>query len=120
MGRAIPILPIADVDEAKRFYGGVLGFRVVFEAHYPWEPSGETNLGMERGAMRLHLDCPMPGHGRDACACLEVEDADSLYEERHARVEIRRPPENKDWGAQTFDVIDPFGNTLFVVGPVTG
>jgi uncharacterized glyoxalase superfamily protein PhnB len=37
---------------------------------------------------------------------------------RHRQVEIRRQPRNEPWGARTFDVIDPFGNTIFVMGPV--
>jgi uncharacterized glyoxalase superfamily protein PhnB len=41
------------------------------------------------------------------------------YDEWRARVEIRRPPKNEEWGARTFDVIDPFGNTIFVMGPTT-
>jgi hypothetical protein len=27
-----------------------------------------------------------------------------------------REPKNEDWGAQTFDVLDPSGNTTFVIG----
>ena len=48
---------------------------------------------------------------------LQVDDADVYYEEWRARTEIRRPPKNEEWGARTFDVIDPFGNTIFVIGP---
>ena len=66
---------------------------------------------------RLHLDSPMPDHGRDACVYLDVKDADALYEEWQSKVEIRKPPQNQPWVARTFDVIDPFGNSLFVVGP---
>jgi hypothetical protein len=33
-------------------------------------------------------------------------------------VEIRRPPKDEAWGARTFDVMDPFGNTIFVIRPV--
>ena len=40
------------------------------------------------------------------------------YDEWRERVEIRRPPVNEPWGARTFDVVDPFGNTIFVMGPV--
>ncbi len=35
-----------------------------------------------------------------------------------ASVEIRRAPRNEEWGARTFDIIDPFGNTLFFMGPI--
>jgi len=26
-------------------------------------------------------------------------------------------PKNEEWDARTFTVIDPFGNTIFVIGP---
>ena len=29
-----------------------------------------------------------------------------------------RPPKNEEWGARTFDLLDPSGNTLFVIGPI--
>jgi hypothetical protein len=29
-----------------------------------------------------------------------------------------RPPKSEEWGARTFDLLDPSGNTLFVIGPV--
>jgi uncharacterized glyoxalase superfamily protein PhnB len=79
MERAIPILPVEDLDVAK----------------------GST------------------GHGREACVSLMVDDADAYYAEWRTRVEIRRPPQDESWGARTFGVIDPFGNTIFVMGPTT-
>jgi uncharacterized glyoxalase superfamily protein PhnB len=115
--RAIPILPIDDPEAAKEFYVERLGFHVTFEVSYGQDPAEGTIIGLERGNACLHLDCPMPGHGRDVCVYLDVRDADALYEEWQPKVEIRKPPENQPWGARTFDVIDPFGNTLFVVGP---
>ncbi len=75
-------------------------------------------LGVERGGLCLTLDCPMSGHGRDACATLQVEGVDAYYEEWIANgVEIKRPPRNEPWVSRTFDLIDPFGNTIFVMGP---
>ena len=115
MERAIPILPANDLRVAKEFYVDRLGFDVRFEA----TENGSTGLlGVDRGTISLTLDSPMSGHGRDACVSLEVEDADALYDEWRDRVDIRRAPMNESWGARTFDVIDPFGNTIFVMGPV--
>jgi hypothetical protein len=34
------------------------------------------------------------------------------------KVPVLRPPHNEDWGARTFDLLDPSGNTLFLMGPV--
>jgi catechol 2,3-dioxygenase-like lactoylglutathione lyase family enzyme len=114
MERAIPILPVDDLDVAKEFYVDRLGFSIRFE-HRGLGRDGL--LGVERGPIWLTLDCPMTGHGREACVSLQVENADAYYDEWRARVEIRRPPKNEVWGARTFDVIDPFGNTIFVMGP---
>ena len=115
MERAIPILPADDLRVAKNFYVDRLGFDVRFEA----TKDGTTGLlGLDRGNISLTLDCPMSGHGREACVSLQVEDADAYYDEWRDRVEIRRGPKNETWGARTFDVIDPFGNTIFVMGPV--
>lgn len=116
MERAIPILPADDLRVARDFYVERLGFSVRFEA------TGDGTqglLGVQRGTILLTLDCPMSGHGREACVALEVADADAYYEAWKGRVEIRRPPMNEPWGARTFDVLDPFGNTLFVMGPAS-
>lgn len=65
---------------------------------------GKTGLlGLERGTIESTLDSPMDGHGRNACVSLRVDDADAYYGE---------------WGARTFDLHDPFGNTIFVMGPL--
>jgi len=116
MERAIPIVPADDLRVAKQFYVDRLGFKVRFEAT---EDGKSGLLGLERGTICLTVDCPMSGHGRDACVSLQVECTDAYYDEWRERVEIRRPPKNESWGARTFDVIDPFGNTIFVMGPVT-
>ena len=116
MERAIPILPGDDLAVAKQFYVDRLGFDIRFEVS---EDGKSGLLGVGRGHIAFTIDCPMSGHGRDACVTLQVDSADAYYDEWHPHVEIRRPPKNEEWGSRTFDVIDPFGNTLFIVGPIT-
>lgn len=115
MERAVPILPVDDLQRARDFYVRQLGFNVSWE----WSEDGATGLlGVERGGIALTLDCPMSGHGRDACVSLQVESADAYYDEWIARgVPIKRPPKDESWNARTFGVTDPFGNTIFVIGP---
>jgi uncharacterized glyoxalase superfamily protein PhnB len=60
----------------------------------------------------------MAGHGRHACVSLEVEDVDAWYREWSPRVDVLRPPRDEPWGARTFDLLDPSGNTIFVMGPM--
>ena len=76
---AVPVLPIEDLDIAKRFYVDQLGFTLAWE--YRDESGRQGMLGVQRGGMKITLDCPMSGHGRNACVSLEVESADRDYEE---------------------------------------
>lgn len=114
MERATPILPADDLAVAKTFYVDRLGFSVRFELS---RDGKQGLLGLQRGAMYLTIDSPMSGHGRDACVALEVENADRYYDEWRQRVAVQRPPKDEEWGARTFDLRDPFGNTIFVMGP---
>ena len=112
--QAVPVLPGGDLGVAEAFYVGGLGFSVRFKST---EDGRNGILGLERGTIRLTIDCPMPGHGRHACVSLEVDSADRYFAEWRDRVAILRLPKNEPWGARTFDVSDPFGNTIFVIGP---
>ena len=116
MERAVPILPGDDLRVAKEFYIGKLGFSM------EWEDTadGRTGImGLARGTIELTIDCPMSGHGRNACVSLRVRSADAYYEEWRHRLQIDRPPRDETWGARTFGITDPFGNTIFVIGPMT-
>src|SRR5262245_62465624 len=116
MERAVPILPADDLKVAKAFYVDGLGFRVTFEAT---EDGHSGLIGVARGTIEITLDSPMPGHGREACVSLHVDDADAYYQEWNPKVTVLRPPRNEEWGARTFDLLDPCGNTIFVMGPVS-
>ena len=116
MERAIPILPASDLRVARDFYVDRLGFGVRFEVT---EDGTNGLLGIERGGIQITIDAPMSGHGREACVSIEVDSADRYYEEWRDRVKVLRAPKNEPWGARTFDLTDPFGNTIFVMGPVS-
>ena len=116
MERAIPILPADDLTTAKAFYVDGLGFRVTFQAS---EDGRSGLLGLERGSIEITLDSPMDGHGRNACVALHVDDADAYYQEWSAKVKVLRAPKDEEWDARTFDLLDPSGNTLFVIGPAS-
>lgn len=112
---AVPILPAEDLAAAKAFYVSGLGFEVTFEA----TEDGKSGLmGLRRGTIELTIDSPMDGHGRGACVSLRVDDADAYYREWSGKVECPRAPKNEEWGARTFGLQDPSGNTIFVMGPV--
>jgi uncharacterized glyoxalase superfamily protein PhnB len=49
-----------------------------------------------------------------------ADDADAYCREWYVKVDVLRAPKDEEWGARTFDLLDPFGNTIFVMGPVNG
>jgi catechol 2,3-dioxygenase-like lactoylglutathione lyase family enzyme len=113
--RAVPILPADDLVAMRAFYVDALGFRVTFDTS---DGGHEGLIGLVRGGLELRIDAPMTGHGRGACVAIEVGDADALYAEWSRRVPVLRAPHDEPWGARTFDLLDPAGNTLFVIGPL--
>jgi catechol 2,3-dioxygenase-like lactoylglutathione lyase family enzyme len=116
MERAVQLLPADDLRVARAFYVDRLGFTIRFEST---DDGINGILGLERGGICLTIDAPMDGDGRNACVSLEVDDADRYYREWSAQVAVLRAPIDEPWGARTFDLLDPFGNTLFVMGPTT-
>ena len=114
--RAVPIVPGDDLSVAKTFYVDKLGFAVQWEAT---EDGKNGLMGLARGTIELTIDCPMSGHGRNVCVSLRVNSADSYYEEWREKVPMKRPPHDEEWGARTFGVRDPFGNSIFVIGPTS-
>lgn len=114
---AVPILPADDLSAARVFYVDGLGFEITFE----YTDDGRSGMiGLRRGTIQLTIDSPMDGHGRNACVSLHVQDADAYFDEWSAKVPVLRAPKNEAWGARTFDLLDPSGNTIFVMGPVSG
>ena len=59
----------------------------------------------------------MNGHGRNACFSIVVVVADAWWREWSGVVPGLRPPRDEEWGARTFGLNDPAGNTIFVIGP---
>ena len=59
--KTIPLLRIFDVERAKEFYAGFLGFAVDWEHHF--EDNAPTYLQVSRAGLVLH---PSEHHG-DSC-----------------------------------------------------
>jgi len=116
MERAVPVLPADDIEASRRFYVEGLGFEQTWG--FTSDDGKSGMFGVARGGMAITVDCPMTGHGRNACVSLEVDDADKYYEEWRQRVKVNGKPKDEEWDRRTFGVTDPAGNTIFVIGPV--
>jgi catechol 2,3-dioxygenase-like lactoylglutathione lyase family enzyme len=110
--QAIPILRIFDVEKAKEFYVGFLGFRVDWEHRF--EDGAPVYMQVSRGALVLHLS----EHHGDCCpgstVLVQTRELETLHREITAKgYRYMRPGiEVAPWNAKVMEVTDPFGNRL--------
>lgn len=108
----VPILRIFDVEKAKDFYCGFLGFKVDWE--HSFEPETPKYIQVSRESLRLHLS---ENHG-DGSPGIHVYVEMKGVEELHREVTgkgyryMRPGLEDEFYGARAMHVIDPFGNRI--------
>ena len=110
--QTIPLLRIFDVDKARAFYVGFLGFRVDWEHRF--EGVAPAYLQVSRSGCVLHLTehhgdcCPGATVFLRTTGLLDLHGEISAKGYGYARPGIERAP----WGADVMEVTDPFGNRL--------
>ena len=112
LAQAVPVLRIFDVEKAREFYVGFLGFS------WDWEHRFGEKLPLyvqvSRSAVVLHLS----EHHGDACPGAAVRIVTTGIDDLHREVMDRDHPyarpgvEDAPWGAREMMVTDPFGNRL--------
>ncbi|HWP73753.1 MAG TPA: glyoxalase superfamily protein [Methylomirabilota bacterium] len=120
--QAIPIFRIFDVDKAKEFYVGFLGFHVDWEARF--DETAPLYIQISRDGLLLHLS----EHHGDACpgstVTVQIAGPTGGLESYHREITAKgyrfmRPGiELAPWNARVMEVIDPFGNRLRFNEPV--
>lgn len=108
----IPILRIFDVQKAKEFYCGFLGFEIEWEHHF--DDDSPAYLSVSRGGMTLHLsehhgDCT-PG----STVFVWMRGIDDFYQELGSKdYKFNRPGlETTFYDAKCVEVTDPFSNRI--------
>ena len=114
------MLPVRDVADAARYYTEKLGFRLRFTD----DPQTPKYAGVERGAVRLHLQWHDPADFREsvdtASLRFVIDDVDALFAEYsdknvfHSKTALRDTP----WGTREFAFYDLDGNGLFFYRPL--
>jgi catechol 2,3-dioxygenase-like lactoylglutathione lyase family enzyme len=110
--QTVPIFRIFDVEKAREFYVGFLGFTVDWEHRF--EDDAPVYIQVSRGALVLHLS----EHHGDACPGSAVFVRLTGLDEYHRAITAKgyrymRPAiEIAPWNAKLMEVIDPFGNRL--------
>ena len=112
MLQTIPILRIFDVDKAREFYVGFLGFTVDWEHRF--DDKAPLYVQVSRGGLVLHLS----EHHGDACPGSTVFVRVTGLADYHREITakgygyVRPGIERAPWNADVMEVIDPFGNRL--------
>ena len=108
----IPILRIFDVDKARDFYQGFLGFQVDWEHRF--DERAPVYMQVSRDGLTLHLT----EHHGDCCPGSKVFVWMVGIEEFHNNItsrgyEYMRPGmETSFYGSRCVEVTDPFGNRI--------
>jgi glyoxylase I family protein len=101
-------LNVVDIDEAVRFYTGVLGFEVVERPDF-----GFPGAWLQAGAQQVHL-APTEARGADSFQhfALQVADVDAAIADiRDAGWKVDPVPHMQGAGHQAF-LRDPSGNLI--------
>lgn len=114
-GRLAAMLPVRDMERARRFYTDVLGFTVTFQNG---NPVGFTILKRDAAELHLTLDSHYKAPPYNV-AHLMVDDVDALHAlcQQHG-LRIIKGLQNKDYGLRAFVFQDPDGNRIDVGTPV--
>jgi catechol 2,3-dioxygenase-like lactoylglutathione lyase family enzyme len=103
-------------DEAKRFYGSVLGLK---EIPKPVELQGRGGAWYQLGSVQLHLSAKVDADGpRKGHVCYTVADVASAEEQLHAAAIEIIPDDQPVAGQPRFFVRDPGGNLIEIAQAV--
>jgi catechol 2,3-dioxygenase-like lactoylglutathione lyase family enzyme len=116
-----PQLFVSDLEAARAFYVGKLGFKVVLSYG---EPPFWAQVARDGGCLNLRsVELPVFDSGfrsrePDAVsATLTLDKAEPLFREfQRAGVAFRQTLRTEEWGALTFVVEDPDGNLILFAG----
>jgi predicted enzyme related to lactoylglutathione lyase len=109
-------ITIPNMAEARKFYEGVLGFRVYSEKFYPptipYMPSGVLPLAIHENATGPAAT-PSPDTAQ-VNLVLQVDDLDAARRDLESRGGKLRSADNGVFAEQA-ELLDPFGNVLLLV-----
>jgi len=109
--RIVPNIAADRIEEARRFYGNLLGLDLVMDLDWIVTFAGD---GMVRPQISIATH---GGSGTDVPdISIEVDDVDDIFERAKALgFEIPYGIADEPWGVRRFYVRDPFGRTLNIL-----
>jgi len=119
--RAVLVLPVGDMKQARAWYANALDFETVHSHGDPVEdPEGNYAILRRDGAeVHLILDKPPRDHPWTTAGTgylfLIVRGVDAVHQQVQARgVTVTRRIKQESWGARAFQLTDPSGNLILV------
>ena len=114
--KAVPEIPVTDVDKAAAYYVNVLGFT------FDWGDDRGGIGGISQGQCRMFLTNASFREGYGTAGSVMVwlnldskEEVDELFQRwKEAGAKILAEPEDKPWNLREFRVADLDGNQLRV------
>jgi uncharacterized glyoxalase superfamily protein PhnB len=114
--KAVPEVPVSNLEQAARYYVDVLGF------HFDWRNDQEGIGGLSQGDCRLFLTNQgfRQGYGNTGTVVVWLnlgskQEVDELCQRwQTAGAKILAPPEDKPWHLREFRAADLDGNQLRV------
>jgi catechol 2,3-dioxygenase-like lactoylglutathione lyase family enzyme len=108
--RIVPNVAAGTLDEAKFFYGDVLGMRIVMDLGWiitfaaDRETPPQLSFATEGGS-----GTPVPD------LSIDVDNLDEVYQRIKPRFTIEYGPVLEPWGVRRFYVRDPFGRLVNIL-----
>ena len=110
--QTIPVLRIFDVEKAKAFYVGFLGFNVDWE--HTFEPNRPIYMQVSRGNCLFHLSEHHGDGSPGANVFIRMTGLDEYHKEVKSKGYTYMNPglEKTFYGTMCMGVVDPFGNKI--------
>ena len=110
--RIVPNIPVERIEDAKAFYGDLLGMDVVMDHGWivTFAAKGHTAMPQISVATEGGSGTPVPD------ISIEVDDVDDVCRRMQAAgLAMEYGPVDEPWGVRRFYVRDPFGRLVNIV-----
>ena len=110
--RVVPVFRIFELEKARDFYLGFLGFTLDWEHRF--EPGMPLYMQVSRGALQLHLSEHHGDGTPGSVVFVQMTGLDDFHREISAKAYGAQRPgiEDQPWGMREMTVTDPFGNRI--------
>ncbi len=117
-------IAVKDLDRSVDFYQQ-LGFAISYRTDAPGAAMAcgtvvlylfQSTSSLEGPKRTTSLPDNPPGFDH---LSLDVDDVDVVYQELKEKISFESEPENQSWGSRACSFLDPDGNRIYLLSPLT-